>query len=202
MADKTEKSDKREKILEAALKIFTANGYHLTRLEEVTNSAGVAKGTLYLYFKSKEDLFLHCLLDGMEKTMKQAQEIIDGPGNTDERLEKLVHLQADLHAHNGPLIQQFVMGGNQFSSKSNSTCQFFERMQRWTAIYADFFKRAIENGDFSTRLTPLQMAIIFHQVFDLNLKFRLFNAPMFSPNQCLNLLLKMFKAESDNLPGE
>ncbi len=195
-------TDKKEKILEAALKIFTDNGYHLTKLEDVTKAAGVAKGTLYLYFKSKEDLFLHCLLDGMEKAMKQAQIIIDGPGDTADRLKKLVQLQADLHAHNGPLIQQFVMSGNQFSSKSNSTCQFFERMQRWTSIYAEFFKQAIENGDFSTRLTPLQMAIIFHQVFDLNLKFRLFAAPMFSPERCLSLLLKMFKSESGDSTGE
>jgi len=44
-------------IIEAALILFVANGFSATRLEEVAKLAGVSKGTVYLYFDSKEDLF-------------------------------------------------------------------------------------------------------------------------------------------------
>ena len=44
-------------IIEAALELFVANGFKATRLEEVAKLAGVSKGTVYLYFDSKEDLF-------------------------------------------------------------------------------------------------------------------------------------------------
>jgi len=48
--------DKREKIIDAAIKLFTRLGYHQTKLDEVARQAEIAKGTLYLHFKSKEDL--------------------------------------------------------------------------------------------------------------------------------------------------
>lgn len=44
-------------IIEAALELFAANGFNATRLEDVAREAGISKGTLYLYFSSKEDLF-------------------------------------------------------------------------------------------------------------------------------------------------
>jgi len=44
-------------ILEAALELFVERGYNATRLEQIAHAAGVSKGTLYLYYSSKEDLF-------------------------------------------------------------------------------------------------------------------------------------------------
>ena len=48
---------RRQAILEAALSVFAARGYEAARLDDVAAQAGVAKGTLYLYFKDKQDLF-------------------------------------------------------------------------------------------------------------------------------------------------
>ena len=50
-------SDKRETILDAAFDLFRHYGYRRTSMEDIARAAGVAKGTLYLYFTSKEDLF-------------------------------------------------------------------------------------------------------------------------------------------------
>ncbi|TDG00738.1 TetR/AcrR family transcriptional regulator [Paenibacillus piri] len=49
--------DKKEGIIEAALKLFEEQGYHNTKVSDIVREAGVAQGTFYLYFKSKEDLF-------------------------------------------------------------------------------------------------------------------------------------------------
>ena len=51
------RSERREAILAAALEEFSARGFAATRLEDVANRAGVAKGTIYLYFDDKETLF-------------------------------------------------------------------------------------------------------------------------------------------------
>jgi AcrR family transcriptional regulator len=50
-------SDKRESILTAALDEFSARGFEATRLDDIAKHAGVAKGTIYLYFRDKESLF-------------------------------------------------------------------------------------------------------------------------------------------------
>jgi TetR/AcrR family fatty acid metabolism transcriptional regulator len=54
---------KRRRILQAATALFVKNGYRKTSLDEVARAAGVAKGTLYLYFKSKPDLLMQAVSD-------------------------------------------------------------------------------------------------------------------------------------------
>jgi AcrR family transcriptional regulator len=51
-------ADRPEEITAAALRVFARQGLHQTALEDVAKEAGVSKGTIYLYFKSKEDLFI------------------------------------------------------------------------------------------------------------------------------------------------
>lgn len=60
MKEKTKK--KRDLILKAALCVFLQNGYEKTKIIDIAQKAGIGKGTVYEYFKSKEELF-HCLLD-------------------------------------------------------------------------------------------------------------------------------------------
>jgi AcrR family transcriptional regulator len=55
--DKDRRSERREAILDAALAEFAARGFATTRLDDIARRAGVAKGTLYLYFHDKESLF-------------------------------------------------------------------------------------------------------------------------------------------------
>src|SRR5271165_3216928 len=50
--------DKRDRILDAAVRVFARKGFYLTRVSEVAKAAGVADGTIYLYFKSKDDLLV------------------------------------------------------------------------------------------------------------------------------------------------
>lgn len=47
-----------EEILDAAMRVFCGRGFHKANLEEVAREAGISKGTIYLYFKNKEDLFI------------------------------------------------------------------------------------------------------------------------------------------------
>ena len=53
---------RRSEVLDIALRVFAANGYHQTRITDIIDAAGVARGTFYLYFDSKEAIF-HELLD-------------------------------------------------------------------------------------------------------------------------------------------
>jgi len=67
-------------IIEAALELFVANGFNATRLEEVAKLAGVSKGTVYLYFDSKEDLFRavvqQTIIPEIEKAEQRAAEFM------------------------------------------------------------------------------------------------------------------------------
>src|SRR3954466_8821966 len=64
--------DKRERILVAAERIFARHGFFAARVSEIAKEAGVADGTIYLYFKSKDDL----LISLFEQRMKQVNEAL------------------------------------------------------------------------------------------------------------------------------
>ncbi len=76
--------DKRDRILDAATKVFAKRGFFAAQVADVAKRAGVAAGTVYLYFKSKDDL----LLSLFERTMRDA--IADGRAAL-ERLNALDH---------------------------------------------------------------------------------------------------------------
>src|ERR1044072_4740762 len=61
-------ADKRELMLKAATKVFAQNGFFQSQVADVARTAGVAAGTVYLYFRGKDDL----LISIFEKTMKEA----------------------------------------------------------------------------------------------------------------------------------
>jgi AcrR family transcriptional regulator len=65
-----------EEILEAALAVFGEKGYAGTRLDDVARRAGVSKGTLYLYFSSKEDLFQAMVQARVEEALSGMEELV------------------------------------------------------------------------------------------------------------------------------
>ena len=84
------KEDRPAEITEAALAAFADKGYAATRVDEVAKRAGVSKGLLYLYFKTKEDLFkavirsflsprIDALISNIEETELSADEFVRGP---------------------------------------------------------------------------------------------------------------------------
>jgi AcrR family transcriptional regulator len=63
-------------LLEAALDLFVERGYAATRLDDVARQAGVSKGTLYLYFTNKEELFKAVVRENLFPVLTEAEEII------------------------------------------------------------------------------------------------------------------------------
>src|SRR5512145_2396647 len=68
VASRPERSDKRDAILRGAIDTFAARGYFTAQVADVARAAGVAAGTVYLYFRGKDDL----LISIFERTMKEA----------------------------------------------------------------------------------------------------------------------------------
>jgi TetR/AcrR family transcriptional repressor of uid operon len=76
------KSEVREKIIESAVQCFAKTGFDRTKMDDIANLSEVSKGTLYLYFKSKEDLFYGIC----ESSLKKVREQLNGMFITKENL--------------------------------------------------------------------------------------------------------------------
>jgi AcrR family transcriptional regulator len=80
-----------DEIMDAALDLFIEKGFAATRLDDVAKKAGVSKGTLYLYFSDKEDLFRKVVENGMVPQVKNLEDVIKAhTGSIDELVVKVV----------------------------------------------------------------------------------------------------------------
>ena len=78
-------------LIAAALELFVEKGFVGTRLEDVAARAGVSKGTLYLYFDSKEALFKAVIQEGMVPILERGADLVDGfEGATADLLRTLI----------------------------------------------------------------------------------------------------------------
>lgn len=88
-------ADKRGAILRAAIRVFANNGYFNSKVADIAREAGVADGTVYLYFKSKEEI-LHSIFDrGMEEAIAEGRQQLETITDPREKLHRiaLLHLE-------------------------------------------------------------------------------------------------------------
>src|SRR5436190_12701843 len=90
--------DKRERILVAAERIFARHGFFHARVSEIAREAGVADGTIYLYFKSKDDLLITLFESRMERVTAELALAIGRVPASDPcaRLKTFIHAHAQL----------------------------------------------------------------------------------------------------------
>jgi len=87
--------DKREAILRAATTVFAHNGYFNSKVADIAREAGVADGTVYLYFKSKEDI-LHSIFDrSVDDAIAEARKKVESLSDPREKLRQIAHLHLE-----------------------------------------------------------------------------------------------------------
>src|SRR5580692_4467959 len=88
--------DKRERILDAAVRVFARKGFYLTRVSEVAKAAGVADGTIYLYFKSKDDLLVSLFEHRVERLLTYMDTELPRVASATYKLQRVIELQLGL----------------------------------------------------------------------------------------------------------
>jgi TetR/AcrR family fatty acid metabolism transcriptional regulator len=96
---------KRERILDAAIKVFAAEGFYNAKVSQIAHEAGVADGTIYLYFKSKDDLLINLFEDRMERVNANLREAIETESTAKARLRRIVKLHLELVEQNRDMAE-------------------------------------------------------------------------------------------------
>jgi AcrR family transcriptional regulator len=79
----------RDKIIKSALKIFAQKGFYKTTVDDIARSTGVAKGTVYLYFKDKQDLYIATIEEHFGHALGMLSEVENGPGTPGEKMQRI-----------------------------------------------------------------------------------------------------------------
>lgn len=96
---------RRTELLTAARTVFGRKGFHEARVEEIAELAEVAKGTVYLYYKSKRDLYMEALRFGIESLNEELRARLPGPEPAQDKLRLLTRTKLDFFEKNGDFFR-------------------------------------------------------------------------------------------------
>ncbi len=149
------RTDKRERILKAAIRVFARKGFYPARVSEIAKAAGVADGTIYLYFKNKDDVLISIFRDRLQKLLEVLTEAVGCADGFEEQLRAVVAVQLGLldgsrelsevvtvNLRQSPkLLRQF--GAPLFSEYLETVAQVFERGQEQGVVRRDLNPRVL-----------------------------------------------------------
>lgn len=84
-------SDKYHKILEAAVVVFAEHGFFQSTVSQIAKQAGVADGTIYLYFKNKDDILVQFYAYKTRQVFKRFRQTVNQTASAEQKLRRLVH---------------------------------------------------------------------------------------------------------------
>lgn len=148
--DRTKQQARAERILDAAVALVQRWGYNKTTIDDIARQAGVAKGTIYLHWKTREDLFIALLLRESLKLIQGVQQSIedDPAGATLRGMIK----HSTLALVKNPLMKALFLQDNdmlgEFANREYSSATFASRIDS----YELFLKFMREHGIVSTDL--------------------------------------------------
>jgi TetR/AcrR family transcriptional regulator, fatty acid metabolism regulator protein len=156
--------DKREAILRAAIKVFAGKGYFNSKVADIAGEAGIADGTVYLYFKSKDEI-LHSIFNrAMEEFIAEGKKEIAQLNSPADKLRRVaeLHLERLGADRNMAIVFQVELRGSTKFMREFSAAGFAE--------YLDIIKSTIEEGQkqgvFREDIKPIVAAKILYGALD------------------------------------
>jgi AcrR family transcriptional regulator len=185
-----------QELLAAALDLFVERGYAATRLDDVAARAGVSKGTLYLYFTNKEELFKAVVRENMLPVLGEAEEIIDAYEGSSAGLFREIILGWWERIGNTPLsgITKLIMAE---SGNFPEVTQFYhdEVISRSDAMIIRLLERGIQRGEFRQIDVPQAMNVVVAPMLMLMLwkhAFSTCRVEPISPQKYLDAFIDLF----------
>ncbi len=148
------RGDKRERILNAAIRVFAEHGFYATRVSEIAKTAGVADGTIYLYFKNKDDVLITIFEERIGQLIGVLEQVAQSPGEATERIERIVEIQLGVLEQERDLAEVVTVNLRQSSRllKQYATPLFLRYLDAIAQVIADGQSQGSLRDDVSPRL--------------------------------------------------
>jgi len=151
----------RHQILEAALELFTENGYYSVTMHEIAAKSEFAIGTLYKFFRNKEDLYKALMLEKAEQFHEIIHEAIGESEDEMEKLRNFVSVKGEIIRSHASLIRLYFTEthGESFKVKAGLDSELRKGHDEILKALASVFAEGIEKGRFKEIADPYFLAI-------------------------------------------
>jgi len=191
-----EKERQRQEMLEAALGLFSDKGYHNVTMHEIAEKTEFAIGTLYKFFRNKEDLYRTLILKKTDEFNETTLKALDECQGEVEKLRQYVKTKGEILCANIPLIRLYFseIHGESFSLKAGLDSEVRKRHGELQHVLASIIAGGIQNKRFKAIADPFSLAVALDAITTAFF-FRWLEAPERHPypdetDTILNILFK------------
>jgi TetR/AcrR family transcriptional regulator, repressor for uid operon len=139
------KTEVKEKIVQAAITTFSKYGYDKTRMDDIAKNANLGKGTLYLYFKSKEELFYAISENSIKELKEQLSKLFSKKEDLVHDAEKFYDQYRNM-IHDSEKVSFEIIAESSRNPKLRKA--LYEQRMKVYDIVIDYLRRQIEKGFF------------------------------------------------------
>ena len=153
-------NDKRDRILDAAVSVFADRGFFQSRVSDIADAAGVAGGTIYLYFKSKDDVLISLFEDRMDKIIRRVQARLSEEPSSKGKLRIFIEQHLSMVQQHPDLAEVLIVELRQSSKfmREYRPTKFAEYLD----VIESIIRTGIETHEFRDGVSPrLAKRLIF-----------------------------------------
>jgi len=149
----------REEILSAAGKVFASKGFFPTTMSDIAREAEFGTGTLYKYFKSKEELYFTLIDEKTEEINRLAKAELSQKTSAIERIKKVLGLQFEFIERNRDFFRIYISERNRFewTVKDDLGKGIHEKMVTYINILAEVMSQGVKEKEFKP-MNPMDLA--------------------------------------------
>ncbi len=151
---------KYKQIIDAAVIVIAENGYHQAQVSKIAKQASVADGTIYLYFKNKEDILISVFTEKMGVFVENLKQIIKDESTACEKLLKMIdnHFRVLATDHHLAIVTQLELR----QSNKDIRLKINDVLKEYLVLLDHILIEGLENGEFNK---DLDIRLARHMVF-------------------------------------
>jgi len=156
---KRERENRKNAILKAARKLFLEKGFKTVTVESIARKAELSKGSIYLYYNSKEEIYTQILLSDIDKFHNHIADLLQNPSNASEALVRLADIYVDFFLNERELfriLMTFMLHTTDMNLPQDLNKQIIKTTNRTIGIIEEIFNYGIERGEFPATINVRQ----------------------------------------------
>lgn len=159
-----EKEQRRHQIILTAEELFLKNGVDHTTMDQIANVCEISRGTLYLYFKSKEELVHALILHSLSILFDSIKERVDVEESAEKQLEDFARAYLDFfknYRNHFVFIANFHDHDETTYCKEYNSISIMQKNEELWRFTMQLFQKGKDQGYFKDDINPLELALIF-----------------------------------------
>ena len=157
--------ERRQQIMDAALTCFARKGYHKTTMDDIVAESGLSKGSLYWYFKSKDELFFSLINSFFLEIQQDMDAIFEQPTSATDKLRALGREFASFYGEVSEFLNVFFEFWMLGALNEQLNQLFHDMLSRYQGVIAGIIKDGVKAGEFK-EVDADQLAVTVMAAYD------------------------------------